>query len=710
VSAAGVERLHPALVHHLVGTLRWTQLRPLQEQAIEPLLRGRHTLLGAPTAAGKTEAAMLPLLSRMASERWSGVSVLYLCPLRALLNNLAPRIEMLSSLLGRRAAVWHGDVAGSARRRILDDPPDVLLTTPESVEAMFLSRRVDAAMLLAGVRVVVVDEIHAFAGDDRGLHMLALLCRIDALRRRGPNAAPDAAQRVGLTATVGNPERLLDWLCVGANGDRAVLVANDDSLSAPDLEVDWVGSVENAAALIAQLHRGEKRLVFADSRARVEELAAALRAGSVTTFVSHSSLSGDDRRQAERAFSESRDCVIVATSTLELGVDVGDLDRVIQLGAPRTVASVLQRIGRTGRRPGIARNCLFLATTDMELLTALALVELVQGDWVEPLEPPPFPVPLAAQQLLARVLAYGRLGRTEWPGSFTAVAAAAGLSSDVLDAVLTHMINRGILLEEGGILQIGGEGERLFGRRHFIELTSMFLSEPLISVRWGQRLLGQVDPSSLTIRDGGAPTILLGGASWAVRDVDWDRRLVWVEPSDDPGRSRWSGAGGVLSAEVCLAIRRVLAGAETTPCCTQRARHRLSEVRSEHWFARDGRTSAEQLSEQVRTRWWTWRGGRANAELVRRLQSAGRRPISCDDLSLSVAGLEVGMSLRNQATMAGEVSASVDERRLDAIKFSAAAPKGALTMMCQIRDRDPDAVREALSEPAESVSRAAGQS
>ena len=183
-----------------------------------------------------------------------------------------------------------------------------------------------------------------------------------------------------------------------------------------DLQVDWVASISNAAKVISALHRGEKRLVFADSRSRVEELAAAIRAEGTTVFVSHSSLSRDDRRQAERAFSESRDCVIVATSALELGIDVGDLDRVIQIGAPRTVASLLQRVGRTGRRAGTKRNCLFLATTDMELLQALALVKLARAGWVEPLRAPEQPLNLLAQQLLARVLAEGRVGRSDWPG------------------------------------------------------------------------------------------------------------------------------------------------------------------------------------------------------------------------------------------------------------------------------------------------------
>ena len=186
----------------------------------------------------------------------------------------------------------------------------------------------------------------------------------------------------------------------------------------------------------------------------------------------------------------------------------------------------------------------------------------------------------------------------------------------------------------------------MFGRRHFIELTSMFLSEPLVSVRWGQRVLGQVDPSSLTARATRTPTILLGGASWSVRDVDWERRVAWVEPSDEPGRSRWSGSGGALAFEVCQAVRDVLAGADGPAAATRRATARLAELRDEHWFVREGLTSAQNLPNQ-RTRWWTWSGGRANTELLSRLRSEGRHAVAFDDMSLTVAGLESGSALRN---------------------------------------------------------------
>ncbi len=176
-------------------------------------------------------------------------------------------------------------------------------------------------------------------------------------------------QRIGLSATVGNPDELLGWLQGTGRGQRPALVVAPDNSPAPvnaaagerahgwaDIELDYVGSVSNAATVIATLHRGEKRLVFCDSRQLVEEIGAALRERAVTTYLSHASLSIDERRRAEQAFAEGRDCVIVATSTLELGIDVGELDRVIQVNDPPNVAAFLQRIGRTGRRAGGTRN------------------------------------------------------------------------------------------------------------------------------------------------------------------------------------------------------------------------------------------------------------------------------------------------------------------------------------------------------------------
>ncbi len=160
------DRLHPALQHHIVNSLGWRELRPFQDEVIPPILAGQHLIVLAPTAGGKTEAAFFPVVSRMLSENWTGLSVLYLCPIKALVNNLDHRLQRYGSLVGRRSALWHGDVQPSARKRILREPPECLLTTPESLEVMLDSPNVDAHRLFCDLRVVIVDEIHAFAGDD----------------------------------------------------------------------------------------------------------------------------------------------------------------------------------------------------------------------------------------------------------------------------------------------------------------------------------------------------------------------------------------------------------------------------------------------------------------------------------------------------------------------------------------------------------------
>jgi ATP-dependent Lhr-like helicase len=304
------ETLHPALQHHIVNSLGWRELRPFQDAVIPAILAGKHLIILAPTAGGKTEAAFFPVLSRMLSAGWSGLSVLYICPIKALLNNLDIRLQRYCRLVGRRSALWHGDITPSARRRILRDPPDCLLTTPESLEVMLVSPHVDARRLFSKLQVAIIDEIHAFAGDDRGWHLLAVLERITRL-------AGHEMQRLGLSATVGNPEALADWLAGACAREREVFMPLGNP-SPAEVTLDYVGSLHNAAVIISRLHRGEKRLVFIDSRAQAEQLAHTLRQLEVTTFVTHSSLSREQRHRAEEAFASREDCVIVATSVLDL--------------------------------------------------------------------------------------------------------------------------------------------------------------------------------------------------------------------------------------------------------------------------------------------------------------------------------------------------------------------------------------------------------
>jgi len=663
------DRLNPLLAHHIVNSLGWRDLRPLQEQSIGPVLAGRDALLLAPTAGGKTEAAVFPLFSRMLTERWDPLSIIYICPIKALLNNLETRLASYARLIGRRVGIWHGDIGESARNRIRREPPDLLLITPESLEVLLVSRRLDHRVFFADVRAVVVDEIHAFAGDDRGWHLLSLLARITDLCRTRP-------QRLGLSATVGNPRALLDWL--GEGGEGVVLDPGPGSAAETDVRLDHVGSLEHAAHVISRLHAGEKRLVFCDSRARSEQLANALRLREVTTHISHAGLSADERARAETAFAEGRDCVIVATSTLELGVDVGDLDRVIQLDAPFTVASFLQRIGRTGRRPGTSRNCLFLTTGEDAFLRAAALLHLWQDGYVEDIVPPPLPFHLLAQQLMALTLQEGGVGSQGWFQSIARVAGFADMSPGDRRAVVDYMLARGLLFSDGGLLSVGLEGERAYGYRHFMELFSIFISPPFFTVLHGRREIGQVHHSSFgsVDPDRSEPMVLaLAGRTWRVTALDWRARTAMVEPTEQPGRYVWLGSARPLHPVLARAITTVLREGLPDALLTRRGREEMESARAR--FEGIAPSSIVKKDDAV-TRWWTFAGGLFNRAVAAVLAEQGLETGS-DELSVWFEGhasLEtISAAIEALLTEDGPLVPPMNKAELEALKFRECVPE-----------------------------------
>lgn len=710
-TADPVDRLDPVILHHVVNTLGWPDLRPLQRAAIGPVMDGDDVVLLAPTAGGKTEAACLPILSAMSAQGWTGTSVLYLCPLKALLNNLVARVDGYAQWLGRRAALWHGDTKESQRQRVRTDRPDILLTTPESLEAMLIGVKTDHAQLLGDVRAVIVDEVHAFAGDDRGWHLLAVLERLERVAGR-------PLQRIGLSATVGNPRQLLSWLQGSGAGARPgqVIAPEFQDVPAPssggaaeaglggpppgEIELDYVGSLANAAKIISVLHRGEKRLVFCDSRRQVEELGAALRAREVTVFLSHASLSADERARSEQAFAEARGCVIVATSTLELGIDVGDLDRVIQIDSPGTVASFLQRVGRTGRRPGSIRNCLFLATHKDALLQAAGLLLLWGRGWVEPVIPPPEPRHLVAQQLLSVTLQEHTLGDQVWPERWNGLAPFDRSAAPIL----RHLRDQGFLDTDGGLLFIGPEAERRFGRRHFIELTASFTAPPQFTVLSGRTEIGRMDPAVLTEERPGPRRLLLAGRSWQVTFIDWQRKRVFVEPVENGGVAKWSsGTLAGLSYPLTRAMREVLLGADPHVSLTRRAEAGLRERRTEEGphLVHPGGTLVARRGNDVH--WWTWAGYRANATLAATLSSVAdpvQRPTDCylrlrEDLTQDRWQAAVAAAQAAPALVLPEI----DQRAVHGLKFSAALPLRLAIATVAARLADFEGARAALAEP-----------
>lgn len=638
------EKLHPALQYHVVNTLGWTSLRPTQLQAIEPILSGVNCLLLAPTAGGKTEAAIIPVLSRIMTEAWPGVSVIYVCPIKALLNNLEQRLSHYAGLVGRRVAVWHGDVSQSQKGHALKDAPDILLTTPESLEGMLVSTRIDRKAWFGNLRVVIADELHAFAADDRGWHMRAVLHRLQQY-------VPQPMQRLGLSATVSNPDQLLNWFA--PTGTKRVVGTASVSTDA-DVTIDYVGSLANAGTVISRLYRGSKRLVFCDSRSSAEQLTSMLRGEDVRAFLSHASLSHSERKLAETAFAEEKDCVIVATSTLELGIDVGDLDQVIQIDAPATVSSFLQRMGRTGRRSGAKRSCLFLCTNDDALMLATGICTLWGEAWVEAAYPPPAPWAIVAQQAMVATLE-----RSQWPRhELVSLLCGAFPESDQdgIAGVIDYMVALGFLMDVDGVLQIGPMTEKQFGRAHYKDLLASFTGAQLLLGRFGNVEVGYIDPTMLT-GDKEGRLILLSGKSWRITDVDWKKRVVWLEPVKEGGKARWTGSGRTLSREIAQGILRGLhQGAGEHTIISKRARAQIGQIIEDVPDTPIGTSFSITRNDSGGARLWTFAGTRANRTTakqiqslveVRRVDAVGldlKTPIELDSLSADVLTSEIVFS------------------------------------------------------------------
>ncbi len=606
----------------------------------------------------------------MLREEWPAASVLYICPIKALLNNLEQRLTHYAGLVGRRVEVWHGDISQSRKQRALKDAPDILLTTPESVEAMLISTRVNKQAWFGNLQAVIVDELHAFAADDRGWHLRSVLYRLDQYLNR-------PLQRIGLSATVSNPAELLSWLA--PTGHREVVGSASVSTDA-DVTIDHVGSLENAATVIARLHRGQKRLVFCDSRSSAEQLSSMLRAHEIRTFLSHASLSASERRQAETAFGEEKDCVIVATSTLELGIDVGDLDKVVQIDAPSTVSSFLQRMGRTGRRSDSRRNCLFLTTNDNAFLLALGIARRWSDAWVEAAVPPAKPWPIVAQQAMTATLERGQLATRDL------IAVLAGcfpeLQLDKADQLVEHMVQTDYLARSEGVLSVGPRLEREFGRGHYRDLLASFSGSMLLTGKHGNTEVGYIDPTVLTGEQDNR-LILLAGRSWRVTGVEWSKRIVWLEPVKEGGKARWMGGARSLSREVCQGIRAVLAeGAPTLVTLSQRSKLALQFLRDDLSISPGTHFISSRADDSI-IRTWTFAGTRKNRTLARNASTSASK-VKFDALSVQAPLAQLEPASGSVLDLTEDELGSFAE----AIKFSACLPRTLLAETVKARSFD----------------------
>jgi ATP-dependent Lhr-like helicase len=601
-------RFSPRLQEAIVARLGWSRLRPVQEEAGAALLDGMNAVVLAPTAGGKTEAAMFPTLSSLVDDPTEGVGALYVAPIKALLNNQADRLGLYTEMVGLGRFVWHGDTGSQERRRFLKEPAELLMTTPESLEVMLVSKGVDAAALFGELRVVVVDEVHAMAGTDRGAHLMSVLERLAALSRHD-------VQRIGLSATVGNPEAILAWL-QGTSERRAVIVDPPKSPKRKQLLVVHHPDLQSVARDAARVGRSGKSLFFCQTRSVTEAVAEQMRRAGTEVFVHHSAVSREERELAEERFHHGSDACIVCTSTLELGIDVGDLDRVLQAEAPPTVCSFLQRMGRTGRREGQIANTTFFCETSEGVLQAIALIELAKQGWVENVELDPRCWPVMIHQLLAMSLAEDGVTPEKAWTHLERVPDFRGIHRAEYERLVSWMLRDDSLVLTSGRLVLGPKAERRFGRRNFMDLYSVFSSPQSYTVQAGDgHALGSLNQDFVDRLVDGVSCFLLGGRPWVVLAIRHDDRRIVVEAAPRGREPTWGGfLPQFLGHEVCQKIRQVILATGEYRYLSPEAAGVLADRRAALAdLLEPERDGLEVVSEELR--WWTFAGGRINATL-----------------------------------------------------------------------------------------------
>ena len=629
----------------------WKTLRPIQEQAAAPILAGdRDVILAAPTAAGKTEAAFLPIVSRLAREGGLCVCV---SPLKALINDQYRRLKSLGEAADVGVWRWHGDVGLAHKKRFLKTTTGVLLITPESLEAQLVRRGPLIAGMRHGLTHIVVDEFHAFIGSDRGKQLQSLMRRVDVFcGRRVP--------RVALSATLGDLQIAASYLRP-TKSDSVVVIEDKSAGQSIQLmlrgyvireplgklekhEKDAAVAREIADHLFATL-RGTDNLIFANNRENVERFADLLRVRCenenlpIEFFPHHGNLAKDIRRHAEAQLkSETRPASVVATTTLEMGIDVGTVESIAQLGVPPSVASLRQRVGRSGRTGGTSVLRFYLPELERDensrppdrlrarTVQSIAMIELMLEGWVEPPNGRSQNLSTLIHQLLSLVAQHGAVSASD---AFQILREPfAAVPPPAFARLLRRLGAEGLLTQTSdGLLTLGETGERLVD--HYTFYAAFTTPRELQVIHQGN-VLGTL-PVRKALAKGGA--VIFGGKRWVILKVDEDARAIIVEPSKGALPPTFFGSGPTVHKVIRQRMRALYLSSAVPRFADATAVTLLSEGRG---FFRDARLAERSLLQRKRSWvWFPWTGDRAMNALCALLMTKSIEALH-DGLSVEV--------------------------------------------------------------------------
>ncbi len=601
-------RRFPPFVQDFIYRNGWQEIRETQLESARVLLESdKNLLIASSTASGKTEAALFPILTDLYEDppAGEGVTVLYIAPLKSLLNDQFLRISDLLQEALFPVYHWHGDVSAGEKEKLLRHPEGLLQITPESLESMLLRRSNDIPRIFRGLRYIILDEIHTLIGSDRGGQLLCQIARLSHLIGGDP-------RRIGLSATIGDPTAAAAWLAAGSTRETAVLLPPKSRLhwrlgaehfytdeaktgKMPDTAsaADTPPAIDAGYLFLYDSAVGQKALVFSNSREETEYVTATLRQIAKKRnepdifYIHHGNLSASLREDAESVMKSDEHPVAVtcATVTMELGIDIGRLSRVLQVGAPYTVASFLQRIGRSGRRGSPPEMLMvFREETPLpnaplpeilpwELLRGIAVCELyLKEQFIEPPRNKRCPYSLAFHQTLSLLASHGEMTPRRLAERIYSLPPLTALPREDYRHLLLSMVENDFLemTDEKGLI-VGLAGERLLNSFKFY---AVFRDSEDFTVRAGSDEIGTItSPPPVGDR------FALAGRVWEVTELDLARKLLYVKPVDGKMEVSWPGDAGEVHTRILEKMREILISDEEYPYLFPKAKERLHAAR-----------------------------------------------------------------------------------------------------------------------------------
>jgi len=591
----------------------WESLRGVQVAAADVIFNSDdNLLLSASTASGKTEAAFFPILTLFSEDMPTSIGALYIGPLKALINDQFERLNDLCDEADIPVWHWHGDVAQSHKNKLMKKPSGILQITPESLEALLMHRHSALTSLFGDLRFIVIDEIHSLLRGDRGAQTLCLIERLSRLAGVNP-------RRIGLSATIGDPEKTGEMLSAGTGRRTAIpkvvepgarwrismehfyvtgrqaAEGTESDPRAMEVSQPTDKAPENAdpgIGFIFEHTRGRKCLVFVNSREECEAVTTSLRSYCEARhepdrfLIHHGNLSASFRETAEEIMKDDEQYqTTVTTATLELGIDIGKLERAFQIDAPYTVSSFLQRMGRTGRR-GQPNEMWFVmreeqpqprsllpSTVPWKLLQGIALVQLYREEkWVEPQNTDRLPFSLLYHQTMCTLAGEGELSPAALASRVLTLTPFRNISADDYRTLLRHMVSTDqISVTDRGGLIVGLAGERMTNSFKFY---AVFQENEEYTVRCESSELGTVvQPPPV------GEKIALAGEVWTVLEIDHKRKLIYVEQVKGKVPAYFGECPGDINTKILERMRLVLKEQENYPYLMKNALVRLEASR-----------------------------------------------------------------------------------------------------------------------------------